>query len=169
VERTRALARASLARHATLSNVRKFTGAGLEVVEDGWHFTSLGGAAAMERKLRSYSHVELDIPYFRDRRRLEATYTTNEDMQWLPLDDRFPPALRENARWRPFVWDGPAAVDGAPAASEGTYARQPWACSRPRAGVAVVADNDGAAWHAAAQERFGAAFAGALDIRNWSL
>ncbi|HEY5349307.1 MAG TPA: hypothetical protein VIJ64_06235 [Candidatus Lustribacter sp.] len=143
---TRALARASLARHATLSNVRKFTGAGLEVVEDGWHFTSLGGAAAMERKMRSYSHVELDIPYFRDRRRLEATYTTNEDMQWLPLDDRFPPALRENARWRPFVWDGPAAVDGAPARglehAHGCLAYVP----SDAAGVAVVADNDGAAF-----------------------
>jgi beta-1,4-mannosyl-glycoprotein beta-1,4-N-acetylglucosaminyltransferase len=155
---TRAIAYATLAHYGTLSNVRKSTGAEIEAVDGGWHFTSLGGAAAMERKIRAYSHVELDIPYFRDRRRLELTYASGEEMHWLPLDDRFPQALREDARWQPFVLDrapAPAAPAHALEHAHGCLAYVP-------AGAAPVASiaGEAAAWQAAGHERLGAPFAG---------
>lgn len=159
---TRTLAHASLARWGTLSNVRKATGAGIEALDGGWHFTSLGGAEAMERKMRAYSHVELDVPYFRDRRRLDVTYASSDEMHWLPLDDRFPAALREDARWRPFVWERPPAAAGGSAHAlehaHGCLAYVPPGA----ASIAVIAD-DAVPWQAAAQERLGAAFAGVFS------
>ena len=157
---TRALAPATLARYGgTLSNVRKAPVDDLAVVAGGWHFTSLGGAAAKERKLRTYSHVELDIPYYRDRERLEVTYASDAETNWLPLDDRFPPALRDDPRWRPFVWERPSASDGgfvrALEHAHGCLAYVPTGATP----VAVIA-GDAAAWESAGQRRLGAAFAG---------
>jgi beta-1,4-mannosyl-glycoprotein beta-1,4-N-acetylglucosaminyltransferase len=159
---TRALTYANLARYGTLSNVRKSTGAEIEAVDGGWHFTSLGGAAAMERKIRAYSHVELDIPYFRDRRRLDVTYGSSEEMHWLPLDDRFPQALRDDARWQPFVLERPPGAGG-PSAHGLAHAHGALAYVPADAAPVAVIANDAAAWQAAAQERLGTAFAGVFS------
>ena len=154
---TRAILPAALARYGSLSEVRKANADALGRVEGGWHFTSLGGAEAMERKLGSYSHVELDIPYFRDRRRLEAAYASTGECVWVPLDGRFPPALRDDPRWRELVWERPAA-GGAPAGLEhahGALAYVPAGATR----VAVLA-SEPTAWETAGRERLGGAFAG---------
>lgn len=155
---TRALAAADVARYGGLSAVRKYAGPDLERVEGGWHFTSLGGPAVLERKMRAYSHAELDVPYFRDRRRLETEYArSNAAFGWVPLDGRFPPPLRDDPRWSTYVWTPPAGT-AAPglAHAHGCFAYVP-------AGAPAVAAlaADSAAWDEAGRERFGAAFTGA--------
>jgi beta-1,4-mannosyl-glycoprotein beta-1,4-N-acetylglucosaminyltransferase len=154
---TRAVAAADVARYGGLSEVRKYGGPALESVEGGWHFTSLGGPAVLERKMRAYSHAELDVPYFRDRRRLETEYAASgEVFGWVPLDERFPPALRDDPRWSPYVWAPPPG--GSPPGAghaHGCFAYVP--ADAPA--VAVFADDPGP-WSAAGGERFGAAFAG---------
>jgi beta-1,4-mannosyl-glycoprotein beta-1,4-N-acetylglucosaminyltransferase len=81
------------------------------VVHDGgWHFTSLGGAAAYAEKLRSFSHVEPErraspassmIEVAADR--IEQALQDNRD-QVVPIDDSFPSYIVSNPdRFRPFI------------------------------------------------------------------
>ena len=154
---TRAVAAGNIARYGGLSDVRKYGGAYLASVEGGWHFTSLGGPAVLERKMRAYSHAELDVPYFRDRRRLESEYARpGEAFGWVPLDERFPPPLRDDPRWQSYVWAPPPG--GAPAGIE--HAHGCFAYVPPAAPAVAVLADDPAPWQAAGSERFGPAFAG---------
>jgi hypothetical protein len=156
---TRGLAAGDVARYGSLSLVRKWTGPGREIVEGGWHFTSLGGPDVMERKMQTYSHVELDVPYFRDRRRLETEYAASSPaFGWLPLDERFPQPVATDPRWRPYVWTQPA--DAAMAGLDhvhGCFAYVPAGAAR----VAVLGGDPGP-WCAGGAARFGDAFAGAF-------
>jgi hypothetical protein len=40
--------------------------ADMRAVRGGWHFTYMGGKETIERKLRSFSHAELNVPRVRD-------------------------------------------------------------------------------------------------------
>ena len=156
---TRAGTVATFARYGTLSAVRKRPAAECEIVASGWHFSSLGGAAVMERKMRSYSHSEFDLPYFRDLRRLEVVYQS-DNAEWLPLDDRFPRPLREDPRWEPFVMRPANALPAAEARRRehvhGCFAYVPLDRNGPVAALAA----DPEPWCEIGRERFGPAFAG---------
>lgn len=102
---TRAVRAGDFRRFGPLSALRKF--APTSIVRGGWHFTSIGPAQTMARKLRSFSHTELDLPYFRDLHRLAVQLESENGARWVPLDETFPPVLRE-ARWQHYVWDKPA-------------------------------------------------------------
>jgi hypothetical protein len=162
---TRAGSRAAFARYGTLSEVRKRPVAECEIIESGWHFSSLGGAAVMERKMRSYSHSEFDVPYFRDLRRLEVVYQS-DDAAWVPLDDRFPRPLREDPHWQPFVMPAPGALPAADARRRehvhGCFAYVPLDWSGPVAALAAGPEP----WGEIGRERFGTAFAGAFPTAS---
>ncbi|HEV8021420.1 MAG TPA: hypothetical protein VGP41_09180 [Candidatus Lustribacter sp.] len=156
---TRALAKGDIARYRTLSEVRKQPRETLEFVDGGWHFTSLGGAAAQARKFRSASHAEVDLPYFWDRRKLEVTFAAETGGRQIPLDASFPAPIRENPRWAPYVWNGPAFVEPELVAglehAHGCMAYVP----EDAAGVAFLGP-DPLPWQRAGSERFGSRWAG---------
>ncbi len=158
---TRSVRAGDLTHFAGLSDIRKRPSAEYDVVEGGWHFTSLGGAAVMERKLRTFSHVEYDIPYFRDRRRLEITYA-GDASAWRPVDDRLPLPLRDARRWAPFIWDAGAAIEPVRArALEHAHGCFAYVAGDARS-VAVLA-REPRAWNEAGTARFGDAFAGVFS------
>lgn len=58
----------------------------VNILEDGgWHFTNLGGLAAIRNKLESYDHQEVNIPWVKDG--LEDRFVANVD--FLGRDFRF--------------------------------------------------------------------------------
>jgi hypothetical protein len=158
---TRALTYSSIRAYDSLSNVRQYRGDALTSIESGWHFSSLGGGAAMEQKMRTYSHAEYDIPYFNDRRRLDTFYRSDggaDDATELPLE-QLPAPLREEARYAHFLWKRLDGLDGEHAArlehAHGCLAYVP--ADAP--GVFVLTDRP-IAFHDAGTARFGAAFGG---------
>ena len=158
---TRAVPYERLAAFGTLSALRKYPDAQCEAVNSGWHLTSLGGAAVMARKMRSYSHAENDIPYQRDLRRLETFYGENAIAAWVPFDDRFPAAMHDE-RFAKFVLAEPAEPLDATTASALEHAHGCFAyVPDDAAGVAVMTTVPGA-WERAGRERFGDAFAGVV-------
>ena len=157
---TRSLAAGDIARYGTLSEVRKQPRETLEFVDGGWHFTSLGGAAAQAKKIVSASHAEVDLPYFRDLRRLEVTFAHAADARLLPIDATFPAPIRTDPRWSGYVWPGPATDDlasaGALEHAHGCLAYVP-----DEAAGMVVLTAQPAPWDAAGGERFGSRWGGA--------
>jgi beta-1,4-mannosyl-glycoprotein beta-1,4-N-acetylglucosaminyltransferase len=158
---TRALAAASIAAYETLSDVRQQPLDTIASIASGWHFSSLGGAAAMQQKMRAYSHVEYDIPYFCDRFRLEVYYDVaggSGDAREVPAA-ALPQPLRDDPRWSPFLWHAAAAIDDARGTqlehAHGCFAYVPDAAQH----VAVLALEPGV-WHEAAIARAGPAFSG---------
>ena len=158
---TRALRAGDLAAFGTLNDVRYHPVGDCDVVTGGWHFSSFGGGEVMERKLRSFSHAELDIRYLRDRRRLDVHYegaggaaATVE----VPAET-LPPPLREGARWAPYLWRQTGALAPEHTAqlehAHGCLAYVP----DDATGVAVLTAEPGV-WSAAATERLGARFNG---------
>jgi hypothetical protein len=159
---TRAIRLGDVPAYGTLADVRKGAGEDLESVEGGWHFSSLGGAPAMEQKMHAYSHKELDVPYYTDRRRLEAEFASAQLGDWRPLEDDAPAILRD-PRWAAYMWPEPAAEEAGAgeerAHANGCFAYVPDGATR----VAAVTDEAGA-WSRVGSERFGAAFAGASPV-----
>jgi hypothetical protein len=160
---TRALTKGSIAAYGSLSAVRQEQNDTTERVNSGWHFSSLGGAAAMEQKMRAYSHAEYDIPYFNDRRRLETFYRSEggaDGATELPLE-QLPAPLRDDARFQNFLWKRLEALDGAHAMrlehAHGLCAYIPDDAQR----VAVITDRP-EAFRDAGTTRYGHAFAGAF-------
>ena len=158
---TRSIAYGDITRYRTLSEVRKQPLEALEFVDGGWHFTSLGGAAAQAKKFRSASHAEVDLPYFYDLRKLEVTFGAEAGGRRIPLDASFPAPLRSDPRWSAYIWTGPAPTDPAlvPALehAHGLFAYVP-----PDAtGVGVLAADPGP-WNVAGAERFGPRWFGEL-------
>ena len=158
---TRALRAGDLAAFGSLNDVRYHPAGDSDVVDGGWHFSSFGGGAVMERKLRSFSHAELDIPYFRDRRRLDAHYESAggvADTVEVPVA-LLPGPLRDDPRWAPYLWSAAEALEPGRAAAlehaHGCLAYLP----DDRRGVAILTASPGA-WDDAARERFGTRFLG---------
>jgi hypothetical protein len=156
---TRALAAGDIAGYGTLNAVRGRALSDLETIVGGWHFTSLGGAAVAEQKMRAYSHLEYDVPYYRDRFRLAAGFASDHDARWIPFDASFPALLHADERWSSFVWDRPApeiaAVTPALEHAHGCFAYVP-----PDAANVFALTHEGAAWERAGKQRFGARFGG---------
>ena len=159
---TRSLAKRDIALYRTLSEVRRQPLEALEYVDGGWHFTSLGGATAQAKKLRSASHVEVDLPYFHDLRKLEVTFVHGVDVSVLPIDDTFPEPVRTDPRWSRYIWAGPATGDRALVAAlehaHGCFAYVP----DDAAGVAVLAEGS-EGWEVAGRERFGSRWVGVVS------
>ncbi len=158
---TRALRAGDLAAFGTLNDVRYHPFADTDVVSGGWHFSSFGGGEVMERKLRSFSHAELDIRYLRDRRRLDVHYEgAGGEAGTVEVSlDTLPAPLREDARWAPYLWRQSSALAPEHTAllehAHGCLAYVP----DDATGVAVLAAQPGV-WSEAAAERFGAGFRG---------
>lgn len=76
---------------------------GCKVIKGGWHFTSLGGAAQLAEKMRSFSHQEYNrSEACSSEKRLAEIIAKGEGPFWamncfaVPLDERFPKYIREN-------------------------------------------------------------------------
>jgi beta-1,4-mannosyl-glycoprotein beta-1,4-N-acetylglucosaminyltransferase len=159
---TRTISVGAIARYGSLNAVRGRPPTEFETVSGGWHFSSLGGPAVAEEKMRAYSHAEYDVPYYRDPARLTLTFAHDGDARWMPLDDSFPAVVREDPRWSRFVWPRPDAL--APetlAALEHAYGCLGYVPSDAAAVLAVSPQAD--AWRTAGSARFGARFALAPD------
>jgi hypothetical protein len=172
---TRAIAAGDLPRYGSLTAVRGRALNDIETVVGGWHFTSLGGAAAVEQKMRAYSHSEYDVPYFRDPYRLKVTLESEHDAAWIPLDDSFPSALRADPRWSAYVWQKPTTPAQDTPAIEHAHGCLGYVAPDAERVYAVTPDVE--RWASAGRERFGTAFGGAavdlavhaphLNARAW--
>jgi glycogen(starch) synthase len=78
----------------------------------GWHFSYLGDAAAVRRKIEAFSHQELNVPAFTDLEAIERRMAEGHDLfdrpevEWrfVPIDASFPRCVHEQrARWVRFV------------------------------------------------------------------
>lgn len=76
---------------------------GAVVVRGGWHFTSLGGAAALAEKMRSFSHQEYNPGEdLIDEKHLSSLIESGSGPFWkmncfaVPLDERFPRYIIDN-------------------------------------------------------------------------
>ena len=160
---TRAFAYRHLPELHTLSNVRNGPVSDLDVIDSGWHITSIGGAEVMERKMRSYAHAEYDSPYYRDLQRLTVQFSGDADARWVPLDDGFPPVFHD-PRYARFVLPAPAehmdpATIHALEHAHGCFAYVPeTATSIAVAGDATVP------WDRAGSQRFGERYLGCTPI-----
>lgn len=158
---TRSIANGDIARYGTLSEVRRQPLDVLEYVDGGWHFTSLGGAAAQAKKFRSASHVEVDLPYFHDLRKLEVTFVHGVDVGVLPIDESFPIPVRADPRWSRYVWNGPLAADP-PAVAALEHAHGCFAYVPDDAAAVAALAGEPEAWGIAGRDRFGARWTGAV-------
>lgn len=86
----------------------------VELVEDGgWHFSYLGGADAIIRKVQSFAHTEYNNSTYLDRKRIEKIISDGGDIfgrelhfARVPLDDSFPKYIRDNrARYAHLIQD----------------------------------------------------------------
>jgi Glycosyltransferase family 17 len=157
---TKAIARGDLGAR-TLNDIRTLPFGSFDVIDSGWHFSAIGGARVMARKIHAYSHTEVDIPYLTDVRRLMVQFESEAGATWAPLDGAFPAQLRE-PRWSPYVWKAPAyARDEAELLmhAHGCFASVPPAA----APVTALVRESRAVWQRAGEERYGAAFAGAFE------
>lgn len=156
---TRSFAPSAIARFGTLSQARLAPASDYELVEGGWHFSSFGGAEVLQQKLRAYSHSETDLPYFTDLRRLQLEHEGAHETHWIPLDDSFPAALRNDPRFAEYVWSAPPVRDQAELEVL-EHVHGLLAYVAPAAPAVAVLSADAAPWPAAVRERFGPRFAG---------
>lgn len=151
---TRAIAVGSIPRHGTLTAVRGRPPWEFETVEGGWHFSSLGGAAVAEQKMRAYSHAEYDVPYYRDAQRLALSFESAKDGRWVPLDEVLVPLARE-PRFARHIWAKPAPVEERELAvlehAHGCLGYVP-----PGAGDVLAVSREPALWERAGKARFSA-------------
>ncbi len=141
----------------TLDQIRATMPEECDLVDSGWHVSTLGGPAAMIEKARAYSHSEIDIPYLTNAGSLRTLYDSSFESRCAPLEEVFP-QLAGDARWAPFVWAAPAYE-----ADEARALMHAYGCiaSVPReATAASVFARPAPAWSRAGSERFGAAFRG---------
>lgn len=155
---TKAIARGDLGTR-TLNDIRALPFGSFDVIDSGWHFSTLGGPAAMAEKIRSYSHREVDIAYLNDERRLAIQFESETDARWIPLAGAFPPQLQA-ARWSAFVWPAPRYERSE--AEQLMHAHGCFAGVPAGAVAAALVPGERAIWQRVGEERFGAIFAGAF-------
>lgn len=79
-----------------------------DILEDGgWHFTNLGGLEAIRRKLASYDHQEVNIPWIKDG--LEERFNNNvdflgRDFQFWVDDSELPQYVLDNKDKYQTLW-----------------------------------------------------------------
>ncbi len=136
----------------------------MDVVDGGWHFSHLGGSEVVERKMKSFSHSEFDLPYYTDRRRLETEFGSNLNVDFVPVDERFPAVLHERGPWERFIWKGPVITDAEESRARqhvhGCFAYVPDDAARV---IAVTDPAERTLWEEIGRERFGARFAGTIE------
>jgi beta-1,4-mannosyl-glycoprotein beta-1,4-N-acetylglucosaminyltransferase len=157
---TKAIARGDIGPR-TLNDIRNLPFGTFDIIDSGWHFSSLGGPAVAASKIQAFSHAEHDIAYLTDTRRLAVQYEHGVGVRWVPLDASYPPLLHE-PRWDRFVWPEPPAanVDAESLMhAHGCFASVPdgAACVGVLCDVAVTST-----WERAGRDRFGHRFAGAF-------
>lgn len=86
-------------RGQALSSIRNHSVAPGLLADGGWHFSFLGGVAAVQRKLRSYAHQECNQPHFLDERWLRVAINTPLDLFRRGCEFRFRPA----GSWLPKI------------------------------------------------------------------
>lgn len=77
---------------------------GYKIVENGgWHFTSMGGAERIVRKIQSFAHQEFNRPEFLAVDRMgeaihhgKALFDPAEELRFVPLDSSYPRFVREH-------------------------------------------------------------------------
>ena len=147
-----------------LRKLRMVAEGDMDVIDGGWHFSHLGGSEVVERKMKSFSHSEFDLPYYTDRRRLQTEFGSNLNANFVPVDERFPAVLHENGPWERFIWKGPVITD----ADESRARQHVHGCFAyvPDDAAHVIAVTDAAElslWEEIGRERFGSRFAGAIE------
>jgi len=50
-----------------------------QILDCGWHFTFLGGAAAISEKMKVYAHQESNLPHLTDSKRIQEALDKNQD------------------------------------------------------------------------------------------
>jgi beta-1,4-mannosyl-glycoprotein beta-1,4-N-acetylglucosaminyltransferase len=86
------------------SSAQEVRHSGYKLVENGgWHFTSMGGAARIVEKIKSFSHQEFNQPAFLDPHHInaminqgKALFDQEEELKFTALDDSYPRHLREH-------------------------------------------------------------------------
>lgn len=75
------------------------------IKKSGWHFSYLGGYAQITKKIKSFSHQELNTPEINNLKRLEFNIDNNLDIFDRPflynivkIDKTFPPYIRKNIK-----------------------------------------------------------------------
>lgn len=89
----------------TYNDLQKIRDEKAEVLfRGGWHFSYLGGVDRIITKIKSFSHTELNHPFYLDKQRIETCMLSGIDfimprqLHIVPFDDRFPAYLRNNAK-----------------------------------------------------------------------
>jgi beta-1,4-mannosyl-glycoprotein beta-1,4-N-acetylglucosaminyltransferase len=152
---TKAIAVGDLAGR-TLDDLRQAPLEQCDLVDGGWHFTSLGGPHVLASKYHVYSHREIELPYYADVAAIAAQFATEGALRWQPVAS-LPPILHDE-RWAAYRWERPPTDPEAARLghAHGCYASLPDGA----APVAVAATQDAVAWERAGRERFAARFAG---------
>jgi hypothetical protein len=78
----------------------------------GWEFSSLGTAETISKKLKSFSHYELDMPDITDPDRIRERLSRHEDpygwgltYEVVPVDDTWPEAIKNDREyWSKYEW-----------------------------------------------------------------
>ena len=158
---TRAVLGADIAGFGGQVAIRRAPVERLDIVDGGWHFTSLGGTSVQTSKLRSFEHSEFDIPYFNDPQRLDVHYDMADgpDAAHEIALTELPVPLGDKARWSTFMWQRSTAVDGERGAAL-EHAHGCLAYAAADATSVAVLSTKSAMWEDAGRTRFGAAFAG---------
>jgi Glycosyltransferase family 17 len=155
---TKAIERGDLGTR-TLEEIRALPFGSFDMIDSGWHFSTLGGPGAMAEKIRAYSHSEIDIPYLNDERRLAIRFESEAEARWIPLDAAFPRQLQE-ARWAAFVWPAPRYERSE--AQQLMHAHGCFAGVPAGSAAAALVHAESAGWQRVGEERFGDNFAGAF-------
>jgi len=73
------------------------------VFDGGWHFSFLGGAEAIIKKLEAFAHAEYNLEKFKDAKSIEDAINSGKDIlgrnfsyRFVPLDKSFPKYVLEN-------------------------------------------------------------------------
>lgn len=90
-------------RLGTTPNKIRYFKKGVWVKNGGWHFSYLGGAEAIRKKILSISHTEFHKPEFTDTEKIKQKVQAGEDLfgrgkhfRSIPIDKSFPRYIIEN-------------------------------------------------------------------------
>lgn len=73
------------------------------IIEDGWHFSYLGGTDKIIHKLESFAHVEFSGEEYKDKEKIQYSIDNGLDIfgrpykyKFIDIDDTYPPYIIEN-------------------------------------------------------------------------
>lgn len=90
-------------KQGTTPNKIRYFKKGTWVKNGGWHFSYLGGAEAIRKKILSISHTEFHKPEYTDLNKIKERVLAGEDLfergkhfRSVPIDNSFPKHIRDN-------------------------------------------------------------------------